>query len=188
MNQAVPLAPARHKLDVAAFYRMAEVGIIGARDRIELIDGDLIDMAPIGDDHVAAVDLLTERLVLATHGRATTSVQNPLRLDQQTQPQPDLTLYRRSDRSGAQRGPADVLLVVEVADSSLDYDSSVKGGLYSRFEIPEYWIVDVKSHTIVIHRQASMAGYKDVQTVRSGTPVSLAAAPDIVIDLTGLFI
>lgn len=187
MNQAALLAPTRHKLDVAAFYRMAEVGIIGARDRIELIYGDLIDMAPIGDKHVDAVDLLNERLVLTTHGHATTSVQNPLRLDQQNQPQPDLTLYRRSDRSGMQRGAADVFLVVEVADSSLDYASNIKGGLYSSFGIPEYWIVDVKSQAIIIHRQASTAGYNDVQTVTSGTLVSLAAAPDIVIDLTGLF-
>ena len=181
MNEAAPLAPARHKLDVAAFYRMAEVGIIGEHDRIELIDGELIDMPPIGDEHADAVDWLTERLVLASHGQAITSVQNPLRLDRHNQPQPDLSLYRR--QSGKRRDPADALLVVEVADSSLDYDTTTKRGLYASFGIPEYWVVDLPNKRILVHRKPSGTDFAEVLTLTVGTELSLAAAPDIVIDL-----
>ncbi len=187
MNEAASLAPARHKLDVAAFYRMAEVGIIGEHDRIELIAGDLIDLAPIGDEHADAVDWLTECLVLASHGRAVTSVQNPLRLDSRNQPQPDLTLYRRGAKQSTQRGPADALLVVEVADSSLGYDTTTKRNLYASFGIPEYWVVDVTAKRIVVHRQPGPNGYAEVTTLTTGTSLTIAAAPDIVVDLDRIF-
>ncbi len=187
MNEAAHLAPSifaptRHKLDVAAFYRMAEVGIIGERDRIELIDGELIDMAPIGDDHIDAVDWLAERFVLASHGRAVTSVQNPLRLDRQNQPQPDLALYRRGG-PGKQRGPADALLVVEVADSSLGYDGTTKLALYASFGIPEYWIVDLPAKRVLVHRRPGPDGYGDITVHATATRLALAADPEIVLDL-----
>lgn len=187
MNDATPLAPTRHRLDVRAFYRMAEVGIIGEKDRIELIDGELIDMAPIGDRHVDAVDWLTECFVLASHGRARTSVQNPLRLDQQNQPQPDFTLYRRTTDSVSRREPGDVLLVVEVADSSLEYDSSTKLRLYASFGIPEYWIIDIRTKRVLVHRQPTADGYREVSVQAGGDSLALAADSDIVITLDRLF-
>jgi Uma2 family endonuclease len=185
MNDAAPLVPTRHKLDVDAFYRMAEVGIIGKHDRVELIDGELIDMPPIGEDHAYAVDLLNERLVLASHGQAITSVQNPLRLDRYNQPQPDFTLYRR--QPGKRRDPADALLVVEVADTSLRYDNTVKLGLYAAFGIPEYWIVDIPNRRVVVHRAPGADGYAEVTILSPGLALPLAAAPDIVIELGSLF-
>ena len=121
--------PARHKLDVDDFHRMAVAGIFGEDDRIELVDGDLIDMAPIGRAHAGAVNALAEALFIACAGRAIVSSQNPLRLSVSSEPQPDLAvLRRRSDfyATGSEAGPADVLLLVEVADSSLTFDQTIK--------------------------------------------------------------
>ena len=119
----------RHRLNVDDYHRMAEAGILGEQDRVELIDGDLIDMAPIGQDHIASVNGLAHALFLACGDRAIVSIQNPARLDRFSEPQPDAALFRpRADhyRTGAPPGPADVLLLVEVADSSLRYDRAVK--------------------------------------------------------------
>ena len=134
------LVPTRHRLTVDDYYRMAEAGILGEDDRVELIDGELIDMASVGPDHIATVNGLTSVLVMACRDRAIVSVQNLARLDRFSEPQPDVTLFRpRADnyRTGARPGPADVLLLVEVADSSLRYDRAVKLPLYARAGIGE---------------------------------------------------
>lgn len=186
MNDVTPIAPTRHKLDVSAFYRMAEAGIIGESDRIELIDGELIDMAPIGQDHAGMVGILNETLVLECAGRAIVSVQNPLRVNDLNQPQPDFIVsHRRADyyRTGERAGPADVLLVIEVSDSSLCFDRTVKLGIYARAGLPEYWIVDLTNRAVIIHRQPSGASYGDVRTLTVGISLPLAADPDLVIDL-----
>ena len=112
----------RHKLNVDDYYRMAEAGILGEDDRVELIDGALINMASIGQDHAATVNGLTRVFVMARGDRAIVSVQNPVRLDSFNEPQPDVALFRpRADnyRTGIRPGPNDVLLLVEVADSTL---------------------------------------------------------------------
>ena len=138
-NAAV--APARHRLTVHDYHRMADAGIFGKDDRIELIDGDLVDMAPIGQGHAAVVARLTRALFMACADRAIVWPQNPIRLDQSSEPQPDVTVLRhRADfyADGERPGPADVLLLVEVADSSLRYDRTVKLPLYARAGIAEY--------------------------------------------------
>ncbi len=186
MDDGVTPAFTRHKLDVDDFYRMTEAGIFHGHDRVELIDGELFDMAPIGDDHINMVNVLTEVLVLACQGRATVSVQNPVRLSRDDLPQPDfaifrqpLTFYQRGER--ARR--ADVLLLIEVADTSLSYDLQYKVDLYAKFDIPEYWIADVQNRTVIVHRKPSGGRFNEVFTLTAGTQLTLAAAPDIVIDL-----
>ena len=117
--------PARRKLTGDDYRRMGEAGIFGEGDRVELIDGQLIDMAPIGQSHAGLVNGLTEALVMACAGRAIVSPQNPVRLDRTSEPQPDLAvLRRRADfyATGEPPGPADTLLLIEVADSSLRFD------------------------------------------------------------------
>ena len=182
--------PARHRVDVHAYHRMAEAGILGEDDRIELVEGDLIDMAPIGQDHAAAVCALTEALVIALDRRAIVSPQNPVRLDPSSEPQPDLAiLKRRADfyRSGERAGPGDVLLLVEVADSSLRFDHEVKLPLYARAGIPEVWIVDLKARVLEAYRRPERGVYAEASTHGPADSVALHAAPDAVISLHTVF-
>jgi Uma2 family endonuclease len=184
------IAPARHKLDVDDFYRMAEAGILKRHDRVELIDGELIDMEPIGQGHEATVGGLNEALVLACAGRAIVWPQNSLRLNRLNVPQPDFTiLHRRADlyATGERPTPKDVLLLVEVADSSLNFDRTVKLPLYAQAGIAEYWIVDLKRKTLFVHRKPAGDGYGDVTTHVAGERIALALAPEIVVSLDLMF-
>jgi Uma2 family endonuclease len=181
--------PARHRLDVDEYYRMGEAGVFGDQ-RIELINGELIDMAPIGQGHEGTVGALNEALVLAFAGRAIVWPQNSIRLDRWNVPQPDFAVLRRRPdfyRTGERPGPADVLLLVEVADSSLKYDQRVKLPLYARAGIPEFWIVDVKRRILHAHRAPAGDGYAETTTHHSGDMLALALAPDIVVGLNLLF-
>ena len=180
------VAPARHKLDVDDYHRMADAGILGGDDRVELIDGDLIDMAPIGQGHAAIVGGLTEALFIACAGRAIVWPQNPVRLDRTSEPQPDLAvLRRRADfyATGEPPGPADVLLVVEVADTSLRYDRTVKLPLYARAGIAEFWIIDLQRRLIDAYRMPQGDGYREMTTHQPGDHVALALAPEINVKL-----
>jgi len=184
------VAPARHKLDVFDFYRMADAGIFGGRDRIELIDGELIDMAPIGQGHESAVGGLNQALVLACVGRAIVWPQNSLRLNRLNVLQPDFTVLRhRADfyAPGERPGPADVLLLVEVADSSLAFDRTVKLPLYAAAGIAEYWIVDLKRRVLEAYRGPEGDGYAEATEHRAGERLALAHAPEIVVGLDLIF-
>lgn len=188
MNDAVPLAPTRHKLDVYDFFRLVETGIVPADQRVELIDGALIDMAPIGEDHAGTVNQLNELLGAACYLRAIVSVQNPVRFDRYTELQPDIAVCRRrADFYRSEHAkPSDVLLLIEVADSPLRYDQTVKRDIYARAGIVEYWIVDRQNKGVIVHREPSATGFRDVQTIVTGVQLRLAAAPDIVVDLADL--
>ena len=184
------LAPARHRLDVDDYHRMAEAGILGEDDRVELIDGELIDMAPIGHDHIATVNGLNHALFVACGERAIVSIQNPLRLDRLNEPQPDVVIFRpRPDfyRTAPFPGPADVLLVAEVADSSLRYDRTVKLPLYARAGIGEVWIVDLRRLVVDVHRTPAGDGYATVGTHGPEDTVTLALAPGIAVALRRVF-
>ncbi len=180
----------RHKLDVDAYYQMAEAGILGEDDRVELIDGEVIDMAPIGQDHAAMVGSLNQALVLAFAGRAIVWPQNPIRLNRLNEPQPDFAVLRpRADfyRTGERPGPADVLLLIEVADSSLRFDRDVKLPLYARAGIPEVWIVDLKRRVLLAHRVPCEDGFGEMTTHQPRDTLVPALAPDIMLTLDRLF-
>ena len=182
----VAVAPARHRLDVDTYHRIAEAGIFGHEKRIELIDGDLIDMAPIGQSHAALVNRLMEALFIAASGRAIVSGQNPVLLDGYSEPRPDAAvLRRRADfyETGERPGPADVLLLVEVADGSLGLDRAVKLPLYARAGIAEYWIVNVPKRRVEIHRRPEGDRYVDNSEHGKGEEIALSLAPEIVVRL-----
>ncbi len=184
------LAPTRRKLDVSDYYRMSEVGIFGEDDRLELIDGELINMAPIGQGHAATVSGLARALVRACADSAIVWPQNPVRLDQWNEPQPDLAVLRaRADfyATGERPGPADVLLLVEVADSSLRFDRTVKLPLYARAGIAELWIVDLKRRVLEAHRSPAGDGYREMAAHQAGEQLALLLAPEIVVQLDLMF-
>jgi len=184
------IVPARHRLNVDDYHRMAAAGILGEDDRVELIDGELIDIAPIGQDHVATVNGLAHALMAAFGDRAIVSIQNPLRLDRLNEPQPDIAVFRlRPDfyRTGPLPGPADVLLVAEVADSTLRYDRAVKLPLYARAGIGEVWIVDLRRRVVDVHRLPAGDGYGTVDPHGPDDSVALALAPEITVALRRVF-
>ena len=178
MNEA-GLAPARHRLSVDDYHRMAETGILAADARIELIDGDLIDMAPIGQEHAASVGRLAQALFMACAGRAIVWRQNPILLDDASEPQPDLAILRPRDdfyARGTRPGPADTLLVVEISDTSLRYDRGVKLALYARAGIGEVWIVDLQHGVLEACSEPAGAAYQSMLTHAAGPQVALRLA------------
>ena len=155
-------APRRHRLTVSDFHRMGEAGIFAAGDRVELIDGEVIDMSPIGALHAAIVALLTASLCRSVGSGVIVRCQNPIRLDDSSEPEPDIALLRpRADGyMSAHPGPEDVLVVIEVADTSLAYDLGVKVPLYARHGIPEAWVIDAATRQTRVFREPSAEGYR----------------------------
>jgi len=149
------IAPSRHLISVDAFHRMGETGILGPRDRVELIDGEIIDMSPIGVLHAAIVDLLARHFGRRAGESVLVRCQNPLRLDDISEPEPDIAILRpRADfYMTAHPGAADVLLVIEVADTSLAYDLGTKVPLYARHGIPEVWVIDAATRQARVFRR-----------------------------------
>jgi len=150
----------RHRLTVDDFHRMGEAGILRADERVELIDGEVIDMAPIGSNHAGTVGFLAKRLERAVGDSAVVFVQNSLLLTASSEPQPDIMLLKpRTDfYRSAHPHPEDVLLIVEVADTTLAYDRDIKVPLYARHAIPEAWrsIWKTSASTCSLHRPTSV--------------------------------
>ena len=158
---------ARRALTVAEYHRMGEVGILTERDRVELIEGELIAMSPIGSEHAGTVNALNRLLVQAVGERGVVAVQNPVRLDDLSEPQPDFAVLkpRADDYRRATPRSADVLLIVEVADTSLAYDRDVKRSLYARHGVPEFWIVNLAANEVEVCRAPTGDQYASVSHV-----------------------
>jgi hypothetical protein len=170
----------RRLFTVEEYHRMAEAGILSEDDRVELIEGELVAMSPIGSRHAACVARLTA-LLFPVEGRGILWVQNPIRLGARSEPQPDVALlrYRPDFYASAHPGPEDVLLVVEVAETSADADRSLKIPLYARYGIPEAWLVDLLEERIEIYRHPTPQGYRSLHIAHRGETVSPTALPDL---------
>jgi Uma2 family endonuclease len=170
----------RRMLTLAEYERMIDAGVFNEDERIELIRGEVVEMAPIGPPHEASVARLTTLLVQKTLGKAIVWPQNnSIRLPiSGSRPEPDVTLLRwRDDYYGASK-PAtasDVLLIIEVAETSVKYDRSVKGPLYAEAGIPEYWIVNLKDGAIEVYTDPSEGAYKQTRKARRGETLPLPA-------------
>ena len=162
----VPDETRKRPIAVADYHRMGEAGVFEDDERVELIEGEIYVMPPIGQRHASIVDRLTERFVLACSGQAIVRVQNPLTLGELSEPQPDISLLRRREDfyAGVPQSAADVLLVVEVADSSLRHDRDVKLGLYARHGVPEVWLIDVRGRRLLRFRDPQPDGYRSEST------------------------
>jgi len=155
---------------------MAEAGLLAPDDRVELIEGEIIDMAAIGSRHAACVKRLAKLFMTRLGERAVVGVQDPVRLSDLSEPQPDLAVLRdRSDfYASAHPGPGDVLLVVEVADTTLAWDRNVKGPLYGRTGVREVWIVDLGAEVVEVLTGPGAQGYADVRQAHRGESLEIA--------------
>jgi Uma2 family endonuclease len=180
---------ARRALTVAEYHRMGEVGILTERDRVELIEGELIAMSPIGSEHAGTVNALTRRLVQAVGEKGVVAVQNPVRLDDLSEPQPDFAVLkpRADDYRHATPHPADVLLIIEIADTSLAYDRGVKRSLYARHGIPEFWIVNLAAKEVEVCRAPTGDQYSSVSQAGRGGILELELLPGAAIPVTAIF-
>jgi len=167
----------RKTFDVHAYYKMVEMGIIQEQERVELIHGEIINMSPINSRHAGIINKLNELLVRRLHGKAIVSIQNPLRLDEYNQPEPDVVVstFRENHYMDQHPGKDDVLLIIEVADTSLGYDREVKAALYASAGIPEYWIINLKVNMIEVYRNPRHNYYTSKHLYEKGDIISTQA-------------
>jgi Uma2 family endonuclease len=183
---ATDIGPTR-KFTADEYERLVELGIFGEDERLELIDGDIVEMAPIGHLHAVSASNLHELLIFGLRRRAFVWGNGPARVAIDSVPQPDLALLRRrSYRTGSPR-PEDVLLIIEIADSSLRYDRTIKLGLYAHARIAEYWIVDVAGEAIEVYRAPEGDGYRELRRIGRGESITPAAFPDVAIGVDDVF-
>lgn len=171
------------------YYAMAEAGILKPEDRVELIEGEIYRMAPIGNPHAGCVNRLVRAFsTLIGESRIILSPQNPLHLNDISEPQPDITLLRpREDfYSEGHPQPTDVLLLVEVASSSIGFDRHTKVPLYALNGITEVWLVDLKSHSLEVYRDPARDGYRTVQRLQRGDRIAPQAFPDFEIEVAAI--
>jgi Uma2 family endonuclease len=185
-----PAANVRHKLSVSDYYRMGDAGILHEDDRIELIEGELIDMAPIGSFHATAVNRIMRQIHNAVSEPYVISGQNPLRLSDLTEPQPDGMILkpRDNDYADAHPGPEDVIVLIEVSDSSLEYDKKVKVPLYARHGVQEMWLFDLNGQRLERYTQPNETGYGHCETLDKTGKISPTALPDVVIELSRILV
>jgi Uma2 family endonuclease len=187
MNAA--FTPTRTRITTNRYQMMVATGVLTKYDRIELIEGDMLDMAPMGTRHSAITSRLTELFVLAVSRSATVVVGGPVNLGEFSEPQPDLMLLkRRADfYSGKIPESADVLLLIEVSDSSLAFDQGVKLNLYARYGVAEYWVVDVEGQRAVTYREPAAKAYGRALEFTAADTVTPQAFPDIKIAVGEMF-
>lgn len=177
--------PLKKLFTVTEYHSMAETGILSEEDRFELIEGEIYRMAPIGSRHAGCVNRLNHLLKGA---EAILAPQNPVVLNDLSEPQPDMALLRWRDDfyASSHPHPDDVLLLVEVADSSLGFDSGVKIPLYARRGIRELWLVDLTRNTVDVYRQPSPTGFRDIRQLRKGDRIAPLAFPDLELNVSDI--
>ena len=182
-EQAEVLA-GRHRFTVDEFLAMEAAGILYKSDRVELIDGVIIIMPPIGDRHVSGSNWGTTLFVPPLLGRATVQVSGPIYLNDNTAPQPDITLVRWTAPGSGATGhatPQDVYLVIEFADSSLEFDQGPKLARYAAAGIPEVWVANLRAREVTAYAEPSGSQYASVRTYRVDESISPRAFPDVVV-------
>jgi Uma2 family endonuclease len=166
------------------YLRLFETGVLDGEARVELLDGLIVAMNPPGPPHASCVNRLNDRFVRAAPGRVTVAVQNAVKLDLRSMPQPDLAIlpYRRDGYAVAHPGPADILLCIEVMDSSADRDRRIKVPLYARAGVRELWLVDLNGEQIEVHRDPGPRGFASVRWVSRGETLTPLLLTDVVLD------
>lgn len=172
------------RLSRAEYDRMAQLGFF-RDERVELIRGMVVKMSPIGPPHASIVDRLTRVLVRALGERALVRIQQPLLAFDESEPEPDVAVVREG--SYFERHPDSAYLVIEVAETSLDYDRDTKGPLYAASNVDEYWVVDVAARAIELYTDAEGGRFTRVRRVVAGGTATPQAFPDLVVEVEKLF-
>lgn len=178
----------QHRLTVDEYYRMSEAGVLPPQARVELIEGMVVDMAPMRSAHASVVARLNARLSAAVGAAALVWCQLPVRLGTHSEPEPDLMLLKpRADfYADAHPTPADVLLLIEVSDTTARYDREIKLPLYAQHGVQEVWIVDLDAGLFRRHRGPVGAEYTEINATAAPGEQSVQALPGLALDLTGL--
>jgi Uma2 family endonuclease len=181
-------AQTKHRFSVKEYYRMAETGVLRPDARVELLNGEIIDMSPIGSTHAGTVKRFIRIFTKLANDRWTISAQDPLRLDDHSEPEPDFMLLKPSpdDYTSRHPKPDEVFLLAEVADASLDYDREEKLPAYGRSGVAEVWIVNLNELTVEVYREPHFTGYGSKTILRSGSQAAPLAFPDATIDVAEL--
>jgi Uma2 family endonuclease len=174
-------SPTPWRFTVDDYHRMGVTGILHEDDRVELVDGEVLLMAPISDPHMGGVIRLTDLFTQRLGTRVLLSVQNAIRLSPRSEPQPDIALLRRRPDfyTTGKPTPADVYLLIEVSDSTLRYDRDEKVPLYARAGIPELWLLDLQNDRLRVYRDPDNGEYRSVLVVLRGMTVAPFAFPDV---------
>ena len=189
-SATIPITiPTRYRFTVTEYYAMGDAGIFTEDDPVELLDGDIIVLPPVQPWHSASVSRLTHNFVPSLQRRAVVSVQGPTRLNDESEPQPDIMLLRWRDDyyEGGHPRPADVLLLIEVSDTTLDYDRNTKLSAYARAGIPEVWIVSRQDRRIEAYTSPSEGTYSNVRRAGPNDTIAPQAFPDITLDVGPFF-
>ena len=183
-------APLKYRcFTVADFHRMGEAGILGEDERLELIEGEIVEMTPIGSPHGGRIKRLNRLLTRAVGEQAIVAVQDPVVLGEHSEPEPDLALLRpRADfYTDSHPQASDVLLLIEVADSSFQTDRDIKVPLYARHGIPEVWIVAIGERQVLRFALPDQGAYQVQETIDLSQPTPLPGLPYCTLDLASLF-
>lgn len=183
-----PLTIPRRTLTVDDYHKIGDAGILRPEDRVELIEGEMIEMAPIGARHFAMVNKLCALLVTAVGNDGIVSIQNPIVLPPRDEPQPDLAILRpRSDHYKNQLpGANDILLLIEVADTTLEYDRDAKIPTYAQHAISEVWLVNVQTNTLSIFLDPSPKGYRRLLTPQAGDHIAPLLLPGVTVSVAAI--
>jgi Uma2 family endonuclease len=171
----------RYRFNVDEYYRMADAGVFDEDCRVELVEGDIIEMPPPGPEHNGDTDKINYQLMPALGTRAIVRNQGAVRLGQRSEPLPDFALLRWRDDfyRTAHPVPSDIYLIIEVAKSSVKYDTQEKALLYAMYNIPEYWVVNIPHRSLLVFRDPSPEGYREVRELTGEEAISPLAFPDV---------
>jgi Uma2 family endonuclease len=178
----------KHYFTVDEYFRMAKGGVFSPDDRVELIEGEVVEMSPIGSTHQGCVDELSSILTGIVGRTAIVRVQGPIHIDEYSEPQPDICLLkpRRDFYRRSHPVPADVLLVIEVADSSTQFDRNVKVPLYARAGIPEAWLILLVKDMVELHSEPVNGKYQKVQRLKRGKKLTSATLPSLTLSVDNI--
>lgn len=178
----------RRRFTAEEYWRLVEVGILSEDDAVELIWGEIVEMSPINVPHALCVNRLNAQLSEKLAGRALVSIQNPIQLDEFSLPQPDIALWKPPSNMYHDRlaGRSEVLLVIEVAVSSLRHDRTAKVKLYGAAGIADYWIVNLPERQIEVYREPRPNGYRTVTRYAPGETISPLAFADITVSVSDI--
>jgi Uma2 family endonuclease len=180
----------RHRLTVSDYHKMGETGILRESDRVELIEGEIFDMVPIGPQHAGMVGLLIQTLTPKVTGKAIINAQNPVILDEYSEPQPDILVLRPRQDFYRDTHPtaAGVILLIEICDTTVSTDRSLKMPLYAQHKIPEVWLIDLPNRCVELYRNPKPIErtYQQIEILREGKATSTELV-EVSVDVEELF-